>query len=71
VAVLGTILTERFTAHLPGGARSAGEAFARSGHSPHAVAAFADAVAFGYRVIALVVLLAAVLVAIWFRPTDK
>jgi hypothetical protein len=35
------------------------------------VAAFADAVAFGYRVIALVVLLAAVLVAIWFRPADN
>jgi EmrB/QacA subfamily drug resistance transporter len=70
VAVLGTILTVRFTARLPegAGAHSPGEALARSGHSAHAVAAFADAVAVGYRVVALVVLFAAFLVGIWFRP---
>ncbi|MDN3351559.1 MFS transporter [Actinomadura sp. DC4] len=71
VAVLGTILTERFTARTPGGAHSVGEALARAGHSPRAVAAFVDAVAIGYRSAAVVVLLAAVFVAIWFRPANK
>ncbi len=65
VAVLGTLVTVRFTDHMPG-THSAGEALARSGRDPHAVAAFADAVAIGYRVIAVVVLLAAFLVACWF-----
>jgi predicted MFS family arabinose efflux permease len=67
VAVLGTVLTSRFTAGT--GAHSAGEALAAAGPSgrAQAVAAFADAVSVGYRVVAVVVLLATFFVAIWFR----
>lgn len=73
VAVLGTILTAQFTARLPAGTgvHSAGEALARLGSSPRAVAAFADAVAVGYRVIAVIVLLAGLVVGLWFRSADE
>lgn len=72
VTVLGTILTAQFTARLPSGTgvHSAGEALARAGSSDRAVAAFADAVAVGYRVIAIVVLLAGLVVGLWFRSAD-
>lgn len=73
VAVLGTILTAQFTARLPAGTgvHSAGEALATAGAGGHAVTAFAAAVAVGYRVIAVVVLLAGLLVGLWFRSADE
>jgi EmrB/QacA subfamily drug resistance transporter len=71
VAVLGTVLTARFTAGT--GAHSAGAALAAAGPGghAHAVAAFAGAVSVGYRVVAVVVLVAALFVGIWFRSEER
>jgi EmrB/QacA subfamily drug resistance transporter len=75
VAVLGTILTARFIAHLPPGigAHSVGDALAMAGPDSRGrvLAAFTGAVSAGYRVIAVVVLLAAFAVAAWFRSSGE
>ncbi|MCO5966908.1 MFS transporter [Actinoallomurus soli] len=75
VAVLGTILSTRFTAELPAGvhAHTIGQALAASAPETHAgvVSAFTDAMAAGYRVIALIVLASALVVTFWYRPTEK
>ncbi|GAB3983220.1 MFS transporter [Actinoallomurus acanthiterrae] len=75
VAVLGTILSSRFAAGLPAGvhAHAIGQALARTGPDAHApiLSAFTDAMAAGYRVIALIVLAAAFVVAFWYRPAEK
>ncbi|MEV5751875.1 MFS transporter [Actinoallomurus sp. NPDC052308] len=74
VAVLGTILSTRFAAGLPAGghARTIGQALAGTGPDAHArvMSAFTDAMAAGYRVIALVVLVASFVVAFWHRPAE-
>ncbi|WP_207400656.1 MFS transporter [Actinomadura roseirufa] len=82
VAVLGTVLTGRFADGLPpalaGHAHSAGEALAASdaaGAGPGAhervVEAFTGAMGAGYRVVALVVLAAAVVVALGLPGRDR
>ncbi len=78
VAVFGSVLAARFAAELPAGAGpadSVGQAIAgagRLGPDGHArvVAAFTDAMATGFRVVAGVVLVAAVLVALWSRGSQ-
>ncbi|RSO16314.1 MFS transporter [Streptomyces sp. WAC 06725] len=74
VAVTGTVLTARFTADLPAAvaerAHSASDALAaagRLGAAEHAsaVTAFTDAMAVGYRTVAVVVAVGAVPVLIW------
>jgi EmrB/QacA subfamily drug resistance transporter len=70
VAVLGTILTVRFAARAhTGPVHSAGLAVARGGEP--ARLAFAGAVGVGYRVVAVVVLLAGILVGFWYRTGDE
>ncbi|MCP9210717.1 MFS transporter [Streptomyces sp. NEAU-Y11] len=80
VAVMGTVLTARFTDRLPdslgGHADSPGEAMtaARSlGAAEHAraVAAFTDAMTVGFRVVAAVVAVLAVVVVLWFREEKR
>jgi EmrB/QacA subfamily drug resistance transporter len=71
VAVLGTILTVRFTERVQPGhpAHSADAALARGGEA--ARLAFADAVGVGYRVIAVILLLAGLLVGRWYRSGEE
>ncbi|MGW6359677.1 MFS transporter [Streptomyces sp. NPDC055092] len=72
VAVVGSVLTSRFTGHLPpslAASRSTTDALTQAAHLGDAlhqqtVAAFAHAVADGYRTVAAVVLLIAVLIAV-------
>ncbi|MBL1098657.1 MFS transporter [Streptomyces sp. 205] len=80
VAVMGTVLTGRFTDRLPdslgGHADSAGEAMAAAralGPEEHArvVTAFTDAMAVGFRVTAAVVAVLAVVVVLWFREEKR
>ncbi|WP_216651583.1 MFS transporter [Actinomadura litoris] len=82
VAVLGTVLTGRFADELPpalsGHAHSAGEALAAAdaagaGPSTHAqvVDAFTEAMATGYRLVAVVVCVAAVVVALGTPPRER
>lgn len=71
VAVLGTIVTARFTARMHTGhpVHSTGLALLQGGEP--ARAAFADAVGVGYRVIATVVLVTGVLIGLSFHPGEE
>ncbi|QKV97385.1 MFS transporter [Streptomyces sp. NA02950] len=80
VAVMGTVLTGRFTDRVPdapgGHAGSAGEAMSAAralGTAEHTrvVTAFTDAMAVGFRVIAAVVAVLAVVVVVWFREERR
>ncbi|MEU8828785.1 MFS transporter [Streptomyces sp. NPDC048636] len=80
VAVMGTVLTGRFTDRLPealsGHTDSAGEAMAAAralGPAEHArvISAFTDAMAIGFRVVAAVVAVLAVVVLVWFREEKR
>ncbi|MET7903663.1 hypothetical protein ABZS86_20295 [Streptomyces sp. NPDC005355] len=77
---MGTVLTGRFAdrlpAPLPGRAHSAGEALSAArglGPAEHArvVTAFTDAMPVGFRVIAAVVAVIAVMVVVWFREERR
>ncbi|MFJ5030021.1 MFS transporter [Streptomyces sp. NPDC088560] len=79
VAVVGSVLTSRFTGHLPpplAGARSTADALTQAAHlsgtvHQQTVAAFAHAVADGYRTAAGIVLLVAILIAMLSGHRDE
>jgi MFS family permease len=64
VAVVGTVLAARF-----GDGRSAAAAIGAAHDHARAVRAFTDAMDLGYRVVALVLVAAALVVIAWMRPT--
>ncbi len=68
VAVFGSVLAARFAAELPdeaGPAHSVGEAIGAAGVHDQVVTAFTDAMSTGFRVVALIVLVATVPVWLW------
>ncbi|MBO2455004.1 MFS transporter [Actinomadura barringtoniae] len=70
VAVFGTILTSRFADALPGHVQSVGQALAMTRDRAAVLDAFTDAMSMGYRVVAAVVLLGAVIVVTGFRSDN-
>lgn len=78
VAVLGTVLTARFTDRLPAvlHAHSAAEALGaaqRLGHAEHVrtVTAFTDAMSIGFRLVAVVVLIIGAVVVYWLNGRQR
>ncbi len=80
IAVVATVVTTQFLAHLPsaiaGGAHSTSDAMTVASHltpAQHAyvIRAFTDALATGYRTIAVLVALAAVAILVWQRHAGR